>query len=150
TEGRTFVHVDIEPTQIGRVFAPDYGIVSDARAALTLFTEVARERLAAGAVPDWSGWAAECAERKRTMLRKTHFTDVPIKPQRVYEEMNKAFDRDTRYVTTIGLSQIAGAQLLHVYEPRHCINAGQYRSLGWYWPSAHGHTTADPAYERVE
>ena len=28
--GRTFVHVDIEPTQIGRVFAPDYGIVSDA------------------------------------------------------------------------------------------------------------------------
>jgi tartronate-semialdehyde synthase len=23
--GRTFVHVDIEPTQIGRVFAPDYG-----------------------------------------------------------------------------------------------------------------------------
>ena len=32
TRGRTFVHVDIEPTQIGRVFAPDYGIVSDARA----------------------------------------------------------------------------------------------------------------------
>ena len=31
TKGRTFVHVDIEPTQIGRVFAPDYGIVSDAR-----------------------------------------------------------------------------------------------------------------------
>ena len=35
--GRTFVHVDIEPTQIGRVFAPDYGIVSDAKAALELF-----------------------------------------------------------------------------------------------------------------
>jgi tartronate-semialdehyde synthase len=30
--GRTFVHVDIEPTQIGRVFPPDYGIVSDAKA----------------------------------------------------------------------------------------------------------------------
>ena len=30
TEGRTFVHIDIEPTQIGRVFAPDYGVVSDA------------------------------------------------------------------------------------------------------------------------
>ncbi len=35
--GRTFVHVDIEPTQIGRVFAPDYGIVSDAKAALQQF-----------------------------------------------------------------------------------------------------------------
>jgi glyoxylate carboligase len=31
-KGRKFVHVDIEPTQIGRVFAPDYGIVSDAKA----------------------------------------------------------------------------------------------------------------------
>jgi tartronate-semialdehyde synthase len=30
TKGRKFVHVDIEPTQIGRVFGPDYGIVSDA------------------------------------------------------------------------------------------------------------------------
>ena len=28
--GRKFVHVDIEPTQIGRVFNPDLGIVSDA------------------------------------------------------------------------------------------------------------------------
>src|SRR5579859_758410 len=43
TKGRTFVHIDIEPTQIGRVFAPDYGIVSDARAALELFIEVAGE-----------------------------------------------------------------------------------------------------------
>src|SRR6187551_82020 len=41
--GRKFVHVDIEPTQIGRVFPPDYGIVSDAGAALELFVEVARE-----------------------------------------------------------------------------------------------------------
>lgn len=42
TRGRTFVHVDIEPTQIGRIFAPDYGIASDAKAALALFVEVAR------------------------------------------------------------------------------------------------------------
>ena len=41
---RKFIHVDIEPTQIGRVFAPDYGVVSDARAALEVFVEVARER----------------------------------------------------------------------------------------------------------
>src|SRR6202035_1997183 len=34
TRGRKFVHVDIEPTQIGRVFAPDFGVVSDAAVAL--------------------------------------------------------------------------------------------------------------------
>ncbi len=48
TEGRRFIHVDIEPTQIGRVFMPDLGIVSDAGAALDAFLEVAREWKAAG------------------------------------------------------------------------------------------------------
>jgi len=144
TAGRTFVHVDIEPTQIGRVFAPDYGIVSDAGAALRLFVEVARERAAAGALPDRSAWAHSCQARKGELLRRTDFDDIPVKPQRVYQEMNLAFGRDTRYVTTIGLSQIQAAQLLHVYRPRNWINAGQAGPLGWTLPAALGVATADP------
>jgi tartronate-semialdehyde synthase len=145
TRGRRFVHVDIEPTQIGRVFAPDLGIVSDAGLALQRFVELARERKEAGRLAaDRGGWVEECAERKRTMLRRTHFDDVPIKPQRVYEEMNRAFGRDTRYVSTIGLSQIAGGQFLHVYRPRHWINAGQAGPLGWTLPAALGVCVADP------
>ena len=57
TKGRKFVHVDIEPTQIGRVFGPDFGIVSDARAALELFIEVARAMKAEGTLKDRSAWA---------------------------------------------------------------------------------------------
>ncbi len=144
TEGRTFVHVDIEPTQIGRVFAPDFGIVSDAGAALKLFLDVATEWKTEGKLRDWSAWAEECRDRKRTMLRKTHFDQTPLKPQRVYEEMNKAFDRDTCYVSTIGLSQIAGAQFLHVYKPRNWINCGQAGPLGWTLPAALGVRAADP------
>jgi len=147
--GRTFVHVDIEPTQIGRVFAPDYGIVSDAGAALEMLVEVARERRAAGQLTDRSGWVADCRERKRTMQRRTHFQDVPIKPQRVYEEMNKAFGPETRYVTTIGLSQIAAGQFLHVFRPRHWINAGQAGPLGWTVPAALGVCVADPQAQVV-
>jgi tartronate-semialdehyde synthase len=142
--GRTFVHVDIEPTQIGRVFPPDYGIVSDARAALEMFVEVARERKASGRLPDWSEWVSQCDRRKRTLQRKTHFDNVPAKPQRVYEEMNRAFSRNARYVSTIGLSQIAGAQFLHIYEPRHWINCGQAGPLGWTIPAALGVVAADP------
>src|SRR5438132_52192 len=100
TKDRTFVHVDIEPTQIGRVFAPDFGITSDAGAALRIFVEVARELAAAGRLPDRSVWAEQCRNRKQVGLRKTHFDDMPIKPQRVYEEMNKAFGPDVRYVST--------------------------------------------------
>ena len=144
TKGRKFVHVDIEPTQIGRVFGPDLGIVSDARAALALFIEVAHEMKAAGALAERSAWAEACAHRKRSMLRKTHFDSVPLKPQRVYQEMNEILERDTCYVTTIGLSQIAGAQFLHVYQPRNWINCGQAGPLGWTLPAALGVRAADP------
>ncbi|MBP2291261.1 glyoxylate carboligase [Azospirillum rugosum] len=144
TKGRKFVHVDIEPTQIGRVFAPDLGIVSDAGAALALFVEVAKEWKAAGKLKDRSEWLATCQARKRSMLRKSDFDTVPIKPQRVYQEMNQAFGQDVCYVSTIGLSQIAGAQFLHVYKPRHWINCGQAGPLGWTLPAALGVRVADP------
>ena len=144
TKGRKFVHVDIEPTQIGRVFNPDFGIVSDAKSALTLFIEVARGRQAAKKLKDFSQWVARCQERKKLMLRKSHYTETPIKPMRVYEEMNKAFPRDTIYVTTIGLSQIAGAQFLNVFGPRQWINCGQAGPLGWTVPAALGVVAADP------
>src|SRR6266481_6937309 len=73
TAGRTFVHVDIEPTQIGRVFAPDYGIVSDAGAALRLFVEVARERKSAGGIAERTVWVEQCQHRRATMQRRTHY-----------------------------------------------------------------------------
>lgn len=149
TRGRTFVHVDIEPTQIGRIFGPDYGIVSDAGAALDRFLEVARELEAEGRLRERGRWLEACQERKRTLLRKTHFDEVPVKPQRVYEEMNRVFGKNTRYVSTIGLSQIAGAQFLHVYRPRHWINCGQAGPLGWTIPAALGVRRADPETEVV-
>ncbi|MBS0291055.1 MAG: glyoxylate carboligase, partial [Proteobacteria bacterium] len=123
TRGRKFVHVDIEPTQIGRVFTPDLGIVSDAKLALELFVQVAKEWKKAGQLRDFSAWARECQGRKKDIqyLRKTNYDNVPMKPQRVYQCMNNAFSKDTCYVSTIGLSQIAGAQFLHVFKPRHWI-----------------------------
>lgn len=146
TKGRKFIHVDIEPTQIGRVFAPDYGIVSDAKAALEQFVAVAREWKAAGKLRDRSAWVSECQGRKNSVeyLRKTNFDNVPMKPQRVYQCMNRSLDRDTTYVSTIGLSQIAGAQFLHVYKPRNWINCGQAGPLGWTTPAALGVRVADP------
>lgn len=149
SEGRTFIHVDIEPTQIGRVLTPDLGIVSDAGAALAMFIEVAREWHTAGKLKNRSEWLASCQERKRTLQRKTHYENIPVKPQRVYEEMNQYFGKDTCYISTIGLSQIAGAQFLHVYKPRHWINCGQAGPLGWTIPAALGVVKADPSRQVV-
>jgi len=144
TQGRTFVHIDIEPTQIGRVFGPDFGIVSDAKAALTMLLDVAREWHAQGRLADHTAWLGACQERKRTMLRKSDFDNVPVHPLRVYHEMNAYFGGDVRYVASIGLSQIAAAQFLHVQHPRHWINCGQAGPLGWTIPAALGVRVAEP------
>ncbi len=141
---RRFVHIDIEPTQIGRVFGPDLGIVSDAGAALTVLLTALEESKGRGEWPDFAEWRASGARKKATLERKTHLDDVPVKPQRVYEEMNRAFARRCRYVTTIGLSQIAAAQMLRVHRQRGWINAAQAGPLGWTGPAALGVARALP------
>jgi tartronate-semialdehyde synthase len=150
TKGRKFVHVDVEPMQIGRVFGPDLGIVSDAKAALELLVEAARERKSEKRLPDRTRWVAEVQKRKRTMLRRSDFKNTPIKPQRVFHEINQAFDRDnTCFVSSIGLGQIASGQFQKVFRPRNYIICGQAGPLGWIIPAAIGVKLADPSKEVV-
>ncbi len=148
TKGRRFIHVDIEPMQIGRVFCPDLGIVSDAKLALEALVKEARTRVAATGAPRQE-WAEQCAARKRTQLRRTDFSETPIKPQRVFQEVNAAFDRDTQFVTAIGLYQIASGQFQHIYQPRNYIVCGQAGPLGWEISACTGAKLANPDREVV-
>src|SRR6202035_5887038 len=149
TQGRKFVHIDIEPTQIGRVFCPDLGIVADAKYALEALIAAAREPALRGEFGYFNAWVAKVAERKRSMLRRTDFDDVPIKPQRVFQEINTAFDRDTQFVTAIGLYQIASGQFQQVYGPRNYIVCGQAGPLGWEVSACTGAKLANPEKEVV-
>ena len=76
TKGRKFVHVDIEPTQIGRVFAPDYGIVSDAEGrAGAVRRGRARAEVQRGKLKDRPRWAANAASASaRCCARPTSTT----------------------------------------------------------------------------
>jgi tartronate-semialdehyde synthase len=149
TAGRKFVHIDIEPTQIGRVFSPDLGIVSDAGLALEALVAEARLRAPSGAIPAREQWRAEVKERKRTLLRKTDFDSIPIKPQRVFAEINRSFDDDTQFVTAIGLYQIASGQFQKINKPRNYIICGQAGPLGWEVSACIGAKLANPAKEVV-
>ncbi len=149
TKGRKFVHVDIDPMQIGRVFCPDLGIVSDARYALEMFVEVARARKAAKKVVKRDYWTGECRGRKYSMKRRTDFDNVPIKPQRVFQEINAVFGDDAQFVTAIGLYQIASGQFQKINKPRHYIICGQAGPLGWEVPACIGAKLANPDKEVV-
>ncbi|GAA4045278.1 glyoxylate carboligase [Nonomuraea soli] len=140
--GRTFIHVDIEPTQIGRVFEPDLGVVGHARPVLA--------ELRKHAVPgDREKWVRKIGEYRRTLLRRDDFDEVPIKPPRVFREINEFFGRDTTFVTAIGLYQIWSGQFQTTFLPRRYLVCGQAGPLGWEIPAAMGVKCAHPEREVV-
>jgi tartronate-semialdehyde synthase len=140
--GRQFIHIDVEPTQIGRVFGPDLGIVADAKLALEALIEAARRRVGVGRAA--TGWAAQVPGKRHDLARKTDYEDVPIKPQRVFHELNEYFDRDTVFVTAIGLYQIWSGQFQEVFRPRHYLICGQAGPLGWEVPACIGAKLGHP------
>ena len=131
---RKFIHVDIEPTQLGKVFPPDLGIVSDAKLFLQALLATAKRRGERGP----SAWVERVGELKRTLGRREDFDTVPIKAPRVYKEINEVFGPETYFVTAIGLYQIWGGQHQKTYLPRHYQVCGQAGPLGWEIPAAIG------------
>jgi tartronate-semialdehyde synthase len=133
---RTFVQIDIDPFQLGRVFPPDLGIVSDAKRALVELLAAARRAVPA---PRPTGdWSARVEELRRTLGRKTDFDTTPIHDRRVFKEMNEFFDADTIMVTAIGLYQIQSGQFQETFKPRHYLCCGQAGPLGWEVPACIG------------
>ena len=132
---RTFVQIDIEPGQIGRVFRPHLGIVSDAKLACRALLDAAKQMTPAR---DPGPWVERLYELRSTMLRKMDFDDVPIKPHRVFKEMNEIFDGNEIIVTAIGLYQIWSGQFQKTYKPRHYLCCGQAGPLGWEVPACIG------------
>jgi len=141
TEGRTFIHVNIEPSHIGRIVPTALGIVSDAGLALEALLAEAKSRT--GPRPPTAHVAAIPAERA-ALARRTDYDQVPIKPQRVYQEMNAFFPPGTIYTTGCGLTQIWSGQFQHGSGPRTYLASGGAGTLGFDLPAAIGAKLARP------
>jgi tartronate-semialdehyde synthase len=143
---RKFIHVDIEPTQLGKVFGPDLGIVSDTGAFLDALLAAAEKR---SAVTAGRNWVNRLSELKETLPRREDFDSVPIKAPRVFKEINDYYGEDTYFVTAIGLYQIWSGQFQQAHKPRHYQVCGQAGPLGWEIPAAIGVKKARPDAEVV-
>ncbi|MGW5684680.1 glyoxylate carboligase [Nonomuraea sp. NPDC003754] len=138
---RTFIHVDIEPTQLGKVFEPDLGIVSDTGLFLRAMIDLVKAR---GITRAPGAWVERVRDLRRTLTRREDFDDIPVKAPRVYKEINDFFDEDTYFVTAIGLYQIWGGQHQKAFKPRRYQVCGQAGPLGWEIPAAIGVKKAAP------
>lgn len=132
---RKFIHVDIEPTQIGRIIEPAVGIVSDAKLACEALLSEAKQRGEA-----WKGAprVAELPELKKKLNRKTFFDNKLVKPQRVYHELNQVFEDDTLFTTGCGLNQIWSGQFQQINKPQMYLPSGGAGTLGFDIPAAFG------------
>ena len=141
TRGRRFIQVDIDPLQISRQFPVDLGIVGDSKLVMAAMLDVAQQ-LTPRRQPD--ARVRNIPSLRKELARKLDFDGVPIKPQRVYKEINEFFDADTIFTTCIGLNQIWANQFLEIEKPNHFLLAGGAGPLGWDMPAAIGVKVAKP------
>ena len=136
---RKFIHVDIDPGQIGKNIMPDLGICADAKLTLqALLDEVKRRSVKRPPTK------LDISQIRAKMERKTDYDNIPIKPQRVFKEINEFFDEDAVFVTCIGLNQIWSGQLQKISKPRHYLDCGGAGPLGWDMPASIGAKVARP------
>lgn len=136
---RKFIHVDVCASAMGRNIMPELGIWADAKLTLRTMLDEIRNR-GLNHKPLWT----EIPTVRREMERSTGFDNIPIKPQRAFQEINAAFDPDTVFVTSIGLHQIWSGQLQRIAKPRHHLTCGGAGTLGWDLPASVGAKVARP------
>jgi tartronate-semialdehyde synthase len=140
TGERKFIHIDIEPKQIGKIVETELGIVADAKLALKALLGAAMAR----------GPKQEASERVRELpnLREQRdgkrkaYEQVPIKPQQVYFEMNRFFDDNVLFTTGCGNNQIWSGQFQKINKPRKYLPSGGAGTLGFDIPAAMGASIA--------
>jgi tartronate-semialdehyde synthase len=142
---RKFIHINVEPKEIGKIFQPDLGIVADAKYALEALLQVANAAGGRKADPR----VAEIPAQKQQLKRKTCYDCVPIKPHRVYEELNNFFHDDAMFTTGCGLNQIWSGQLQDVSQPGLYMPSGGAGTLGYDIPAAFGAKIANPGKHAV-
>jgi tartronate-semialdehyde synthase len=136
---RKFIHVDVDPAQLGKNLTPDLGICADAKLTLqALLEEIQRRKVKSRPVD------LKIPQVRSEMERKTDYDNIPIKPQRVFKEINEFFDEETVFVTCIGLNQIWSGQLQKITKPRHYLDCGGAGPLGWDMPASIGAKIARP------
>ncbi|MGP8050692.1 MAG: thiamine pyrophosphate-dependent enzyme [Desulfobaccales bacterium] len=138
---RKFIHIDIEPHQIGNVIPADVGIISDAKAALIALLAEAKKR---GYHPGPSERVKQLPETRDKLHRPMELDEVPIRPHRVFLELNKFFPPNTIFTAGCGITQIWSGQLQDIELPRRYIPSGGAGTLGYELPAAIGAKVACP------
>lgn len=143
---RTFIHIDIEPTQINKIIKTEVGIVADAKLALVALLKDYQSRNEKSKESDLY---LSLPSMKENLERSTYFEQTPIKPQRVFHEINRLFDDTTLFTTGCGVNQIWSGQFQKINKSRKYLPSGGAGTLGFDIPAAIGASIGAPGNKIV-
>ena len=137
------IHVDCDPSSIGKNVAVDLGIVADVKDVLT----TVNSRIKPAEHKEWLAHIEEW-KKKRPVSWKPMHEDV-IMPQQVIESIDRATEGKAVIVTDVGQQQMWSAQFFRHNIPRHFLTSGGMGTMGFGIPAAIGAAFARPDHKTV-
>jgi len=133
------IQIDIDPHEIGKNYPVSVGIIGDAKACLQQIIEELSDYSV-----DYknSEYFKEMQEEKKKwfefLAENTDDSKVPVMISTVLREIRKFFERDAVIITSSGNVQAQMIQELEFYEPKTCLTAGGFSTMGYSVPAAIG------------
>ncbi len=146
------IHVDIDPSEIGKNVKVTVPIVGDARMVISaLLAEMPDRSELAALHGNASNWMEHIREMQAQHQHKQQYIarpDVPmhLPPHDVYAALTRIVNQRGNYriVTDVGQHQMWAAQLIDWHRPRTHITSGGAGTMGFAVPAAMGVAIAHP------
>ncbi|ANZ95810.1 acetolactate synthase, large subunit, biosynthetic type [Brochothrix thermosphacta] len=137
--GAKIVHIDIDPSEIDKVFKVTIGIVADAKAALIALNQLSIN------TADEGEWLERLQSYKvKHPLGYEASQNNVIKPQAVIEAISEETKGTAIVSTDVGQHQMWTAQFYKFKEERALISSGGLGTMGFGLPAAIGGQMANP------
>ncbi len=140
------IHIDIEPSEIGRNYPTEIGVVADAKAALRVLTRVSKELYPDGFKrPHLVGKIADFRSTfKQSNVQMQTSDAFPMMPERILADTRQALPDDAIITTDVGWNKNGVGQQFDILTPGSILTPGGFATMGFGPPAAIGAKLAAP------
>ena len=136
------VHIDVDPSELGKVIEPTVGIAADAKSAMrAVLGHVETSRTDSDG---YAEWRAELKESQKPEKQREDNARNEYGPIRVMDAIQEVTGGDVRLVTDVGQHQMWAAQFFEFTKKNSHITSGGLGTMGFALPAAMGVAFAYP------